>query len=76
MWSIVPMVLEQAALAGARHAWLLTEGAAQVFNRLGFEAADRQDVPPAIGQTRQFRELCGESATLMHKPLERAAVSA
>ena len=27
VWSIVPMVLEQAAQAGAKHAWLLTEGA-------------------------------------------------
>lgn len=69
VWSIVPQVLAQAAKAGAKHAWLLTEGAAPVFKRMGFEQVDRQQVPDEIGQTRQYRQLCGESATLMHRPL-------
>lgn len=75
VWSIVPLVLAQAAKVGARHAWLLTEDAAPVFKRMGFEQVDRQQVPDEISATRQYRQLCGESATLMHRPLERTLLS-
>ncbi|MGH1359033.1 MAG: arsenic resistance N-acetyltransferase ArsN2 [Burkholderiaceae bacterium] len=70
VWQIVPAVLAQAQQSGARHAWLLTEGAQRVFSRLGFSPADRKSVPPQIGSTKQFSMLCDDRATLMHRPLE------
>ena len=70
VWQIVPRVLARAVACGATHAWLLTEGAKSVFDRLGFAVAERSTVPVAIGSTRQFNKLCASSATLMHRPLK------
>lgn len=72
VWKIVPKILVQAHRAGAREAWLLTEGAQPVFSRLGFSVVDRQSVPNAISNTQQFSALCSNNATLMHRSLVKA----
>jgi len=54
--------------AGSRHygdIYLLTNDAAGYFVRHGFENFDRRQAPHAIRQSRQFSQLCPESAVLM-----------
>lgn len=62
-------VLRAAARAGARRAWLLTTGAAPVFERLGFVAIPRAVAPEGIRASRQVAGLCPSSATLMTRVL-------
>ncbi|MFN0263093.1 arsenic resistance N-acetyltransferase ArsN2 [Tepidamorphus sp. 3E244] len=63
----VAMLLRRAFDAGARTAWLLTETAADSFASCGFTPAARDEAPAAISETRQFVDLCPQSATLMRK---------
>lgn len=67
--TIVPLLLRRAFDAGARDAWLLTETAEPVFERLGFVPVARQDAPREVRGTSQFSLLCPQSATLMHKKI-------
>ena len=54
---------------GATSLWLLTQGAAAFFARLGYGAAERSDAPPVIRETSQFQGLCPASAALLCKTL-------
>jgi amino-acid N-acetyltransferase len=47
--------------------YLLTTTARSYFERLGFEATARGDVPEGLRGTAEFRELCPSTATVMHK---------
>ena len=58
-------VLRDAAAAGVKHVYLLTESAAPFFERHGFLSVERNDAPPAIRDTREFKQLCPASASLM-----------
>ena len=60
----------KAGAAGASVLWLLTEGAAPFFTRLGFSTVERATALPSIAASSQFRGLCPASAALMRKPLE------
>ena len=62
-------ILHEAAAAGAKNIYLLTENAAPFFERHGFQAVERKDAPLAIRDTREFKELCPASAHLMARPL-------
>jgi N-acetylglutamate synthase-like GNAT family acetyltransferase len=53
--------------------YLLTETASRYFEHLGFVERSRSDLPAAITATKQFRELCPRSATVMCKKLGREA---
>jgi N-acetylglutamate synthase-like GNAT family acetyltransferase/ADP-ribose pyrophosphatase YjhB (NUDIX family) len=57
----------EAARRGVGDLYLLTTDAEGFFERLAFEAVDRESVPEAIRETRQFADLCPESATCMHR---------
>ena len=50
--------------------YLITTTADHYFNRYGFKAVDRQQVPEAIQQTRQFSGLCPSSAVVMKRNLK------
>lgn len=63
-------LLREAAKAGARHAYLLTETAAPFFERLGFARITRAAAPETILATRQASALCPSSAALLARPLE------
>ena len=52
---------------GIETLYLLTTTAAPFFDRRGYEPVDREAVPPRIGQTAEFAELCPDSATCMRK---------
>lgn len=59
----------RARAAGVEELYLLTTTAAGFFRRCGYEEIDRSAVPPAIGRTAEFRELCPDSATCMQKEI-------
>ncbi len=48
---------------------LLTTTAVDFFAAQGYDAIDRDAVPPAIRETTQFSELCPDSAVVMRKEL-------
>ena len=49
--------------------YLLTETAHSYFTRFGFARVDRHVAPEAIRQTRQFADLCPDSAVFMQLKL-------
>ncbi|WP_135819946.1 arsenic resistance N-acetyltransferase ArsN2 [Halostella litorea] len=55
--------------AGVGTLFLLTTTAADFFRRRGYEAVDRDGVPPAIAGTTEFADLCPNAATCMRKRL-------
>jgi amino-acid N-acetyltransferase len=48
---------------------LLTETAADFFQRLGYRIVDRNSAPAAVQMSEEFRSLCPSSATCMAKSL-------
>ncbi|MBO0940045.1 GNAT family N-acetyltransferase [Fibrella sp. HMF5335] len=62
--------VQQAALAhNFTDIYLLTTTATAFFEQLGYEVIDREAVPEAIAQTRQYRELCPDSAIVMYQKM-------
>ena len=60
-------VMDHARDAGCRAVYLLTLDAAGYFERLGFEAIDREKAPNGIRASREFSVLCPDSAVLMRR---------
>ena len=60
-------LIAQARSDGVRDVWLLTTSAEPFFAKHGFVRRDRQDAPPAVAATRQFKDVCPDSAALMHR---------
>lgn len=54
--------IEWARQQGLKSLWLLTTTAADFFPRFGFEAARRDDAPPAIRSSGEFAYACPGSA--------------
>ena len=54
---------------GARHAWLLTTGAAGFFEKSGFKQVERAQAPEAIRDTQQAKTLCPASAVLLGRSI-------
>lgn len=67
--AIVTAIETEAAIAGCRALWLLTESAVPFFRRLGYQECARAAVPEAIRMTPLFASLCPASATAMVKRL-------
>lgn len=62
----VLLVRETLASIGGRSAiYLATTSAASFFEKLGFVAVDRTDVPANVMATRQLSSICPASATIM-----------
>lgn len=57
----------QAKRAGVQKLYLLTNTAQDYFRKLGFCTVPRTSVPKRIHSTRQFRELCPNSASVMYR---------
>lgn len=65
--------LERRALReGIEQLFLLTTTAAPYFNREGYEHVDRSVAPDPIRATREFADLCPDSAIFMRKTLQTA----
>jgi amino-acid N-acetyltransferase len=70
----VGRLLVEAAVAYARARslpalYLLTTTAADYFPRFGFAAIPREDVPPGVRQSVEFRSACPASAVVMARSL-------
>ncbi len=50
-----------------RRLYLLTTTAEDYFNRFGFQAINRTDVPEVISNTKEFQDICPQSAVTMFK---------
>lgn len=59
----------RARQAGVSTLYLLTTTAADYFRQRGYEPVVRSTVPERLRATRQFTDLCPDSATCMRKPL-------
>ena len=66
---IFKLVEEQAVNSGVRGFYLLTDTAANYFERFDFYERSREDAPESIRNTKQFSELCSNTATMMYKNL-------
>ncbi|MCU0569318.1 MAG: arsenic resistance N-acetyltransferase ArsN2 [Oculatellaceae cyanobacterium Prado106] len=58
-------ILAQAKSLGIEELYLLTNTAADFFERIGFEGCDRQTTPTVLQKTTEFSHLCPASATCM-----------
>ena len=67
--ALVTRALDTARAEGAREAYLLTTTAERWFPRLGFAPIGREQVPPGVRQSVEFREACPASAVVMHRRL-------
>lgn len=63
--SLLQSLLARAQELSLRELYLLTESAEEFFGNAGFVAVPRDVVPAEIRSTREFREQCAESATVM-----------
>lgn len=59
--------------SGLRGLYLLTTTAEEYFLRHGFRRIERQDAPPAVQRSVEFREACPASAVAMALELERSS---
>lgn len=59
-----------AAGLGLQHLVLLTQTAAPFFAKRGYATIGRDEAPPAVQSSAEFRSICPASATCMIKPLE------
>jgi len=50
---------------GVSNVYLLTNTAADFFEKLGFAIIERNSVPESIANTTEFREFCPDSSTCM-----------
>ena len=69
---IVAELERRARTAGVTELILLTLTARDFFDRLGYRAKDRAQVPPAILESAEFRSLCPASAICLGKRLALA----
>jgi N-acetylglutamate synthase-like GNAT family acetyltransferase len=67
--AIVAALEAEAIVMKCSAVWLLTATARQLFEKLGYVAVDRAQVPAAIRASTQYSSLCPDSATVMVKRL-------
>ena len=63
--SLVTHVIADAESRGLRALYLLTTTADQYFPSFGFRTIPRDEVPPDVRETEEFRSACPASATVM-----------
>ncbi|MCE7064867.1 arsenic resistance N-acetyltransferase ArsN2 [Dyadobacter sp. CY326] len=64
---MVEQLLANADEQRVQAVYLITTTAGRYFDRYGFTPIDREQVPEAIQQTRQFSGLCPSSAVVMNR---------
>lgn len=67
---LVEQLLAGADMQEVQAVYLITTTAEHYFNRYGFAVVNREQVPEAIQQTRQFSGLCPSSAVVMKRNLK------
>jgi N-acetylglutamate synthase-like GNAT family acetyltransferase len=68
--AMVAALEAEAALHHCRSVFLITQGQAGFFGRFGYVLCDRAAVPEAIRSTRQYADLCPQSAEVLVKRLD------
>jgi N-acetylglutamate synthase-like GNAT family acetyltransferase len=63
--ALVQALVERARHEGLQTITLLTTTAAAFFPRFGFRAIAREEAPPAVQDSIEFREACPASATVL-----------
>lgn len=58
-------IRDKATYLGIKQFYLLTTTASNYFQRFGFTVCSRDGVPNRIRETKQFKELCPSTATVM-----------
>lgn len=71
--ALVAQALAIARSRGVHSVYLLTAGAAQFFERLGFRPIDASKVPAAVRASVEFNGACPSCATVMHRAVQQAA---
>ncbi len=67
--ALTERAIADARSRGAKRAWLLTTTAEAWCRRLGFETIGRDQVPPAVAASTQFKSLCPKAAVCMWKAI-------
>jgi len=67
--SLLRSLLARALELSLRELYLLTEDAEGFFAKAGFSSIPRDAVPPEIRSTREFRERCSDTVTVMRLQL-------
>jgi amino-acid N-acetyltransferase len=67
--ALTERAISEARARGARRAFLLTTTAEAYCRRLGFERIGREEVPPGVAASTQFRSLCPATAVCMWKEI-------
>jgi amino-acid N-acetyltransferase len=67
--SLLQSLLARAHELGLRELYLPSEDAEGLFGKAGFSSIPRDAVPPEIRSTREFRERCSDTATVMRLQL-------
>lgn len=62
-------LVNTAVNAHVQELYLITNTAERYFERHGFKAVNRTEVPVSIQQTQQFSSLCPSSAVVMHRKI-------
>lgn len=71
--ALVRRLISIAEVRGLRGLYLLTTTAERYFPRHGFGRIAREEVPPEIAATLEFRSICPASAIAMVRPLAATA---
>jgi N-acetylglutamate synthase-like GNAT family acetyltransferase len=66
---LVTRIIADAESRGIKALYLLTTSAERYFPSFGFTRITRDEVPADVQATREFREACPASATVMHRAL-------
>lgn len=62
---LVNFILKESSAKKLKSLFLLTETAAPFFEKLGFITIERNSVPDAIQRSKEFSELCADTAVCM-----------
>jgi amino-acid N-acetyltransferase len=72
--SLLESLMARAHELSLRELYLLTEDSQEFFAKSGFVPVSRESVPQAIRSTREYREQCPETATVMRLQLATRAM--
>jgi amino-acid N-acetyltransferase len=72
---LVKRLEEKAVSSGITSMFLLTETAANYFERKGYDTISRDDVPSDLMRSTEFSHVCPVSATVMKKQLTEHEVT-
>src|SRR5215470_16936406 len=74
--SLVEAVVERAGRVGLRAVYLLTSSAGVYFERRGFRSCPRDEAPPLIRESWEFKSGCPASAVFMRREVDSSSAQA